>query len=214
MLVQALKVELGKIDILLEFVQHCCFQTQLAEACHDLAVHRSGRRAAGIRQPVRRAIVGEDRTRLARAGRLEEIKRPLMTPDEIMRLRTPKKESTGHQEKIIAPGDMLIFVSGYPPIYGTQMLYFRDPILRSRAEIPPPTKFYSIHDGSLSPQDSLPDLVPPKPAPGPRPRRRPGSSSGSSPETPTLFDQRPPSVDVTLQPPKSFAERLDLDSER
>ena len=108
---------------------------------------------------------------------------------------------------------MLIFVSGYPPIYGTQMLYFRDPILRSRAEIPPPTKFYSIHDGGLSPQDSLPDLVPPKPAPGPRLRRRPGSSSGSSPETPTLFDQRPPSVDVTLHPPKSFAERLDLDSE-
>ena len=145
---------------------------------------------------------------------MDEIERPLMTPDEIMRLRPPKKESTGHQEKIIAPGDMLIFVSGYPPIYGTQMLYFRDPILRSRAEIPPLTKFYSIHDGGLSPQDPLPDMVPPKPAPGPRPRRRPGSSSGSGPETPTLFDQRPPSADATHQPPKSFVERLDLDSER
>ncbi len=145
---------------------------------------------------------------------MDEIERPLMTPDEIMRLRPPKKESTGHQEKIIAPGDMLIFVSGYPPIYGTQMLYFRDPILRSRAEIPPPTKFYSIHDGGLSPQDPLPDMVPPKPAPGQRQRRRPGSSSGSGPETPTLFDQRPPSADATHQPPKSFVERLDLDSER
>src|SRR5205823_15114825 len=74
----------------------------------------------------------------------------------------------------------LIFVSGYPPIYGTQMLYFRDPILRSRAEIPPPTKFYSIHDGGLSPQDPLPDMVPPRPPPGPRPRRRPRSEEHTS----------------------------------
>jgi type IV secretory pathway TraG/TraD family ATPase VirD4 len=110
---------------------------------------------------------------------MDEIERPLMTPDEIMRLRPPKKESTGHQEKIIAPGDMLIFVSGHQPIYGTQMLYFVDPILRSRAEIPPPTKLYSIHDGGLSPQDPLPELVTrPNPTPGPKPRRRPPSSSG------------------------------------
>src|SRR5216684_925251 len=39
---------------------------------------------------------------------MDEIERPLMTPDEIMRLRPPKKERGGHQEKIIAPGDMLI----------------------------------------------------------------------------------------------------------
>ena len=90
---------------------------------------------------------------------MDEIERPLMTPDEIMRLRPPKKERGGNQEKIIAPGDMLIFVSGHYPIYGTQMLYFFDPILRSRAEIPPPTKFYSIHDGGLSPQDPLPDWL-------------------------------------------------------
>src|SRR5438874_9592571 len=143
-----------------------------------------------------------------------EIERPLRRPDGVRRLRPPRKEGTGEGQEIVEAGDMLIFVSGYPPIYGTQMLYFRDPILRSRAEIPPPTKFYSIHDGGLLPQDPLPDMVPPKPAPGPRPRRRPGSSSGSGPETPTLFDQRPPSADATHQPPKSFAERLDLDSER
>jgi hypothetical protein len=129
-------------------------------------------------------------------------------------LRPPKKESAGHQEKIIAPGDMLIFVSGHHPIYGTQMLYFFDPILRSRAEIPPPTRFYSIHDGGLSPQDPLPDLVSRKPAPAPRPSRRTASSSGSGPDTATLFDQRPPSADATLQPPEGLVERLDLNSER
>jgi hypothetical protein len=132
-----------------------------------------------------------------------------------MRLRPPKKESAGHQEKIIAPGDMLIFVSGHHPIYGTQMLYFFDPILRSRAEIPPPTKFYSIHDGGLSPQDPLPDLAfKPRPTSGPHPRRRPPASSGSGPSTGTLFDQLPPPAGTTLQPPEGLMERLDLNLKR
>jgi len=144
---------------------------------------------------------------------MDEIERPLMTTDEIMRLRPPKKESTGHQEKIIAPGDMLIFVSGHQPIYGTQMLYFFDPILRSRAEIPPPTKFYSIHDGGLSPQDPLPDLAArPKPTPGPHPRKRPSSSSGG-PATETLFEQPAPPAGAMVQPHKGLVERLDLNSE-
>jgi len=69
-----------------------------------------------------------------------------------MRLRPPKKESAGHQEKIIAPGDMLIFVSGHHPIYGTQMLYFFDPILRSRAEIPPPTNFIPFTTEAFRPK--------------------------------------------------------------
>ena len=146
---------------------------------------------------------------------MDEIERPFMTPDEVMRLRPPRKESTGHQEKIIAPGDMLIFVSGHQPIYGTQMLYFVDPILSSRAEIPPPTKLYSIHDGGLSPQDPLPELVTrPNPTPGPKPRRRPSSSSGSGPDSPSLFDQPPPPSAATLKPQEGLIERLDLTSER
>src|SRR5260370_11198664 len=124
---------------------------------------------------------------------MDEIERPLMTPDEIMRLRPPKKESAGHQEKIIAPGDMLIFVSGHHPIYGTQMLYFFDPILRSRAEIPPPTRFYSIHDGGLSPQDPLPDIAP-RPQPTSRPHQdpRPPPPSGSGPGADPPIDQPAP----------------------
>ena len=73
---------------------------------------------------------------------------------------------------------MLIFVSGHHPIYGKQMLYFFDPILRSRAEIPPPTKFYSIHDGVLSPQRPTPEpALPSKPTSGPRPHCRLPASS-------------------------------------
>jgi len=146
---------------------------------------------------------------------MDEIERPLMTPDEIMRLRPPKKESTGHQEKIIAPGDMLIFVSGHPPIYGTQMLYFGDPILRSRAEIPPPTKLYSIRNGGLSPQEALPDLtMRPNPNPRPKPRKRPPSSSDGGPDTPSLFDQPAPPSTGTLQPSQGLVERLNLGPER
>ena len=55
---------------------------------------------------------------------VEQIERPLMTPDEVMRLRPPKKTGSGAAERITAPGDMLIFVSGHHPIYGTQILYY------------------------------------------------------------------------------------------
>jgi hypothetical protein len=41
---------------------------------------------------------------------------------------------------------MLIFVSGHYPILGTQMLYFSDPALAPRAEIPPPTEFFALEE--------------------------------------------------------------------
>src|SRR5260370_23521773 len=109
-----------------------------------------------------------------------------MTRDEIMRLRPQKKEQRGDQEKIIAPGDMLIFVSGHYPIYGKQMLYFFDPILRSRVEIPPPTKCYSILDGVLSPHQPLQKpALPSKPTSGPRTHcRLPASSLAPAPDPP------------------------------
>jgi type IV secretion system protein VirD4 len=71
---------------------------------------------------------------------VDNIQRPLMTPDEVMRLRAPKKRGHGPSERIVAPGQMLIFVGGECPILGTQMLYFFDPILKARAQIPPPAK--------------------------------------------------------------------------
>jgi type IV secretion system protein VirD4 len=71
-------------------------------------------------------------------GSVDHVERPLMTPDEVMRLRPPQKSGNGSSEKIIAPGDMLIFVSGHFPILGMQMLYFFDPELQRRAGIAPP----------------------------------------------------------------------------
>ena len=86
---------------------------------------------------------------------VDHIERPLMTPDEVLRLRPPQKRGAGAQEHIVAPGQMLIFVSGHHPILGTQMLYFLDPVLNSRAELPPPTAFFALEDGKPVPQHAL-----------------------------------------------------------
>ena len=52
---------------------------------------------------------------------VEQIQRPLMTPDEVMRIRPAQKKGEGDKQRIVGPGDMLIFVSGQYPILGKQM---------------------------------------------------------------------------------------------
>ena len=56
---------------------------------------------------------------------------------------------------LIAPGQMLIFVSGHHAILGTQMLYFLDPELTLRAALEPPTTFFTLEGGSPVPQSSF-----------------------------------------------------------
>src|SRR5580704_2332925 len=90
---------------------------------------------------------------------VDHIERPLMTPDEVMRLRPPKKEGNGDSEVITDPGDMLIFVSGHFPILGMQMLYFADPELARRSAIAPPkTTQRQLSAGRLVQLDK-PELV-------------------------------------------------------
>jgi type IV secretion system protein VirD4 len=93
-------------------------------------VNYSGDRSAAVMKHANTSIQYEER--------------PLITPDEVMRLRPARKKGFGWKQKIVAPGDMLIFMSGTRPIYGTQMLYFMDPVLRERAAVPPPTKFFQL----------------------------------------------------------------------
>ncbi len=78
---------------------------------------------------------------------VDHIERPLMTPDEVMRLKPPERRRMNGEQRIVAPGHMLIFVSGHYPIFGTQMLYFQDPVLSKRAELPPPVDFYTLENG-------------------------------------------------------------------
>lgn len=65
----------------------------------------------------------------------QSVARPLMTPDEVMRLKAPKKDSAGN---ILESGEMLILVSGHVPIRGTQILYFQEPFFAAAARIAPP----------------------------------------------------------------------------
>src|SRR3989441_644974 len=82
---------------------------------------------------------------------VENVERPLMTPDEVSRLKAAKKCGKDDAERIVAPGKMLIFVGGQHPILGTQMLYFLDPTLKAWSEIPPPAKLVSIQGGYIVP---------------------------------------------------------------
>lgn len=54
----------------------------------------------------------------------QQVMRPLLTPDEAMRL---------------PPRDALIFVAGHAPIYGKKIHYFEDPTFLARARIAPPS---------------------------------------------------------------------------
>ncbi|MEQ1789775.1 MAG: type IV secretory system conjugative DNA transfer family protein [Rickettsiales bacterium] len=66
---------------------------------------------------------------------MQETQRPLLTPDECLRLPGPIKDTDG---KITQAGDMIIYVAGYPAIYGKQPLYFQDAVFKARASIPAP----------------------------------------------------------------------------
>lgn len=68
--------------------------------------------------------------------------RELMTPDEVKRLPTAEKDESG---RVIAPGAVLIFCAGTPPIYGVQTPFFFDPIINARSKMAPPTNSAVIH---------------------------------------------------------------------
>jgi type IV secretion system protein VirD4 len=92
----------------------------------------SGRRTAALLGQVSRTI--------------QETQRPLLTPDECLRMPGPVKTDSG---EIAQAGDMVIYVAGFPAIYGKQPLYFKDPIFQARAEIPAPKnsdKLRLVHD--------------------------------------------------------------------
>ena len=72
---------------------------------------------------------------------IQETQRPLLTPDECLRLSGPKKNDKGD---ITEAGDMLVFVAGFPAIYGKQPLYFKDPVFLKRSKMKAPEE-YTVH---------------------------------------------------------------------
>jgi type IV secretion system protein VirD4 len=73
----------------------------------------------------------------SRQASLQEVQRPLMTPDECRRLPGLRKNSSGD---VVDAGNMLIFPAGFSAIYGVQTLYFQDSEMDRRSKIPPPEK--------------------------------------------------------------------------
>ncbi|MGL4447798.1 MAG: type IV secretory system conjugative DNA transfer family protein, partial [Shewanella sp.] len=66
----------------------------------------SGRRSAALLGQVSRSF--------------QEVQRPLLTPDECLRMPGAHKLANG---EIARGGDMLIAVAGFPVIYGRQLVY-------------------------------------------------------------------------------------------
>lgn len=89
---------------------------------------------------------------------VSEVARPLMTADECMSMPGIRKGPFGR----VKPGDMLIFVAGHRPIYGRQILYFQDKVLKKRAAIPAPgAESPAIDAGDPSPASAHTPVVEP-----------------------------------------------------
>ena len=66
---------------------------------------------------------------------IQAFARPLLTPDECLRLKAPKKSEDGL--KIVESGDLIVFVAGNNPVYGEQSLFFMDETLLARSKVIP-----------------------------------------------------------------------------
>ena len=113
----------------LETAEHLSKLTGLTTVIKE-QITTSGRRASFMLSQVSRTIA--------------EVQRPLLTADECLRLPGPKKNSMGLIEQA---GDMVVYMAGFPMIYGKQPLYFKDPIFTARAAVPPPLMSDTLRQG-------------------------------------------------------------------
>ena len=76
----------------------------------------------------------------SRTTTTQEMQRSLLTVDECLRMPGPTKGFKDGQDVIEEAGDMIVYVAGFPAIYGKQPLYFQDTIFKVRAEVPAPVQ--------------------------------------------------------------------------
>jgi type IV secretion system protein VirD4 len=72
---------------------------------------------------------------------MQEVQRPLLTPDECLRMPGPQKDD---HDRITSAGDMVVYCAGFSAIYGRQPLYFEDETFAARAAIPSPKQSDSL----------------------------------------------------------------------
>jgi type IV secretion system protein VirD4 len=90
---------------------------------------------------------------------VEQVQRPLITVDEIRRIKPPTKATNDPNSKITAPGDMLIFINGVAPIYGVQSLYFLNGTLLARTKLKPPAFATAVAPRPEQPAVQLPPTL-------------------------------------------------------
>ncbi len=66
----------------------------------------------------------------------QEVARPLLLPDEVGTLKKPDKDG---QDKIVAPGEILVLLGGERPIRASQIMYWADEEFARRAQVAAPT---------------------------------------------------------------------------
>ena len=70
---------------------------------------------------------------------LDNVRRALLLPDEVRMLRPLQKENINTpEERVVGPGEELLFVPGMRPIRCDQIVFFLDQEFKRRASIPPP----------------------------------------------------------------------------
>jgi type IV secretion system protein VirD4 len=115
----------------------------------ETAEHLS--KLTGITTVVKEQITTSGRRTSALLGQVsrtyQETQRPLLTPDECLRMPGPKKDG----DLIVEAGDMIVSVSGFPAIYGRQPLFFKDEIFSARAAIPAPACSDHLRPATESP---------------------------------------------------------------
>ncbi|EPG9766531.1 type IV secretory system conjugative DNA transfer family protein [Escherichia coli] len=108
----------------IETADHLSKLTGTTTVQHE-QVTTSGKRTAALLGQVSKTTTG--------------VSRSLLTSDECLRMPGPEKGFRDGKDVIEKAGDMVIYVAGYPAIYGKQPLYFKDPIFQARAEVPAPS---------------------------------------------------------------------------
>lgn len=115
---------------------NCHVQNAYPPNRYETAEHLS--KLTGTTTIMKEAITVSGKRTAAMQGQvsktMQETQRPLLTPDEALRMPGPRKEN----ELIVEAGDMVVYVAGYPAIYGKQPLFFKDPVFEARAAVPEP----------------------------------------------------------------------------
>jgi type IV secretion system protein VirD4 len=89
---------------------------------------------AGVTTVLREQVTLSGSGLQVRTRVMQEVQRPLLTPDEALRMRGPTKSDDGD---ITQPGDMVLQVAGHAPIYCQQAISVLDPVFRARRAVPP-----------------------------------------------------------------------------